>query len=122
MDLTSYQRCLRYCGGDAVMANNSANRRALTSWIPSVSDTVENWLNRKLQMQIAFVEYFDVRYHTFEFYPTYYPVTNIESAWTDSTGMWIGGQSQLSAISYHPSVNGAAITINFARPFESKNG
>jgi hypothetical protein len=36
--------------------------------------------------------------------------------------MWIGGQAQLSSISYHPSVNGAAITINFARPFESKNG
>ena len=122
MDLTSYNRCLRYCGGDTVMINNSTNRRALMSWIPSVSDTVENWLNRKLQIQIAYVEYFDVRYHTFEFYPTYYPVTNIESAWTDSTGMWIGGQSQLSSISYHPSVNGAAITINFARPFEAKNG
>jgi hypothetical protein len=36
--------------------------------------------------------------------------------------MWIGGQSQLSSISYHPSVDGAAITINFARPFEAKNG
>lgn len=122
MDLTTYNRCLRYCGGDSPLINNATNRRAITSWIPSISGKIEKYLNRGIQNQIAYVEYFDVRYHTFEFYPRYYPVVNIESAWTDSTGMWIGGQSQLSQISYHPSVDGAAITINFARPFESKNG
>lgn len=92
------------------------------SWLASVSTSIEHWLNRGIQQQTAFVEYFDVRFHTNEFYPYYIPVVNIESVYVDMLGMWTGGESQLSDISYHPGINGNSLVLIFARPFETKKG
>jgi hypothetical protein len=122
MLLSSYQRLLRYCGGDNVLTDNQVNRMQLMTWLASVSTSIEHWLNRGIQLQTAFVEYFDVRFHNNEYYPYYIPVTNIESVYVDFLGMWTGGQSQLSDISYHAGVNGNSLVLIFARPFETKKG
>ena len=121
MLLSSYQRLLRYCGGDTILADKAQNRQQLMGWLTAISVQIENWLNRGLQIQDA-IEYYDIRYHYFEFYPLRIPVTTIASIYTDSTGMWIGGESKLSEISYYPGTNGSSIVLNFARPFEAKRG
>ena len=92
------------------------------TWLPAVSAQIENWLNRGIQYQTGFTEYFDVRFHTNEFYPKYIPLVNIEDVYVDFLGMWDGMESQLSSISYHPGINGNSLVLIFARPFETKKG
>ena len=122
MLLSSYQRLLRYCGGDDVLVDNATNRRQLLSWLPAVSASIEHWLNRGIQSVTNYQEFFDVRFHTNEFYPKYIPVINIEDVYVDMLGMWDGRESQLSDISYHPGTNGNSLVLIFARPFETKKG
>jgi hypothetical protein len=122
MNLSSYQRLLRYCGGDKTLTDNATNRQQLMSWLPSVSDAVEHWLNRGIQIQTSFTEYFNVNFHTKEFYPKYIPVVSIDSIYVDSLGMWDGRESLLSSVTYHPGLNGNSIVLVFARPFETNKG
>jgi hypothetical protein len=122
MLLSSYNRLLRYCGADDILTDNANNRRQLMTWLPAVSKNIENWLNRGIQYQTGFTEYFDVRFHTNEFYPKYIPLINITDVYVDMLGMWDGRESQLSSISYHPGINGNSLVLIFARPFETKKG
>jgi hypothetical protein len=92
------------------------------SWLPSISSMVEHWLNRSIDLVTDFQEYFDVRFHTDEFYPKHIPVVSITDVYVDMLGMWDGRESLLSSISYHPGINGNSIKLIFARPFESKKG
>jgi hypothetical protein len=121
MYLSSYQRLLRYCGGDSILTDNAINRRQLGSWLPSISDAVENWLNRGIEIK-TITEYFDVNFNTNEFYPKQIPVISFTSVYSDSTGLWDGGESELSDDDYHAGTNNDSIVLTFARPYEARRG
>jgi hypothetical protein len=122
MLLSSYQRLLRYCGADSVLTDSAVNRRNLMSWLPSVSDAVENWLNRGLEIQAAAVEYFDVNFGYREFWPKYVPIISIASVYTDSQGMWDGRESLLSTDEYHYGTGNRSLVLASTQSFIAKNG
>jgi len=89
LQLSSYERMRRYLGDDDRQAITASvyKRRELLTWINSVSDAIERYLDRTLLID-DYTEYFRVRFGQTEFFPKAPPITAITSVYEDPLGLW----------------------------------
>lgn len=83
MLLTSLRRIRLSLG----LTDKTENNRRLTRWIASISNRIESFLNRELQLMER-TEYFDTLTLQTTYYPKAYPITEIESIYSDSEGLY----------------------------------
>jgi hypothetical protein len=97
MDLTSYMRMMRYVVGERenALTDDTAGRRNLLLWIPGVSAQIEAFLNRSIE-STSRTEYHDLEYAQREFLVAAYPATTLTSVYYDSTGLWDGGETEIT--------------------------
>ena len=114
MLLTSFERIRRYLadeGGDN-LSSSVQTKRDLSVWMPSVSNKIENYLNRELLIK-ARTEYFDINYADLQFWINAPPVTTLTTVKIDSSGQFDGGESTLvSGSDYYLSNKNDAIVLS----------
>ena len=81
--------------GEDTLENSLKNNRIITQWLTSTSKQIEFYLNRWLTIG-TYTEYFDLKYHKREFWVRATPVTGITSLYADPTGLFTGGESEIT--------------------------
>jgi len=100
MLLTSSNRLYRYIGDvDNSLTSSVANDRLLLDWITAVSQKVEGWLDRSIQIAER-TEYFDTMRGRLVYYPKAIPVTTLTSVYEDWTGLYSGTSESAITDSY----------------------
>jgi len=98
MNLTSYNRLLRYLaseGDTSNLSDTSANKRDLLGWIPAISGQIEKYLNRPLHIESR-TEYFDAGPDRTMYPLRAVPATTLTSVYVDYDGEWSGAESEIS--------------------------
>lgn len=121
MLLTSMRRARMFCAGaqSDPVSDTLSNNRLLASWLSSVSQMVENYLNRDIHIQ-AYTEYFDVLYGKIEYFLPAIPVITLTDVYHDNTGLWTGGESECS----NPYIgkDNRSIVLRYTLPWMCKKG
>jgi len=97
MQLTSYERLRRYIGDESAiggLTDSAINKRLLLTWIYSISDRVEQYLKRSIELTSR-TKYFDIGYAQKEFWVMGVPISTITSVKADSTGLFGGDETTL---------------------------
>jgi hypothetical protein len=94
MLLTSPRRVRSYLGGegDALTMASKTNRQII-QWLPAISSLIETHMSRCVLLQ-SYTEYLDVLYHKLEYWLKAIPISSITSVYSDSRGLWAGGEVQ----------------------------
>jgi len=121
LKLTSYERMRRYLasemGSNLTDDSTKYNKRDIEIWISSISQNVANFLNRELYIETR-TEYKDIGYSQLEFWIQAPPIITITSVYADSTGLWDGGESELS--DYYSGVEDASVILNYPESYSAK--
>jgi len=92
MRLTSYNRILLALGdGENALTDTVGHRRRFLSTIHSISNRVEQFLNRNLELK-SYTEFRDALPLTVEYFLQSQPVTTVASVHQDSTGLYDGSE------------------------------
>lgn len=93
MRLTSYNRVLlALSSGETSLEDNLEHKRRFLTLIPSVSNRVENFLNRNLELK-SYTEFKDSLPETKQYFILGIPITTITSIHQDSTGLYNGSET-----------------------------
>lgn len=97
MKLTSLRRMLAYVVGKSstAMTSNESNNRFILFWIKAVSNQIEKYLNRYIEINTR-NEYFDIKSDQREFFPKAIPVNSVSTVYYDVTGLWDGSETELT--------------------------
>ncbi len=95
LQLTSYNRMLRYIGSAAALTDTKTEKQTIVNWILSASKQVETFLGRWLAIA-AYTEYFDTpNEKTVQFFVKGYPVTTLTSVYISGDSLWDGSESEV---------------------------
>jgi len=121
MQLTSYNRMLRYLAGrgDKNMTSSVYNRRDILYWIPAISDRIKNYLNRTVEIESR-TEYFDSASTICELWVENSPVSSITSVKEDTTGQFSGNETTLSSTEYYIGVEESSVVLLYPRTYNAK--
>lgn len=121
MLLSSYERLRRYIGDESDiggLSDSAINKRLLLTWLGSISDRVEQFLHRSIETT-ARTKYFDVGYAQDEFWVLGVPISTITTIKADTTGLFVGDESTLTADSdYHIGTQGSSVVLLY-NPFHT---
>jgi len=93
MRLTSYNRVLiALSNGELALKDNLQHKRRFLTLISSVSNRVENFLNRTLELK-SYTEFRDSLPNTVEYFLQGVPITSITSVHEDNTGLFSGSET-----------------------------
>jgi hypothetical protein len=112
MLLTSLPRLRNYIGGSSdPLTDNIANNRELKMWLNTVSNSIEQYLNRSIEISSR-TEYFDVDgFGQNIFYPKAMPIVSITSLYEDSDGLFTGGESIIDDTDYNTGSDNNCIVL-----------
>lgn len=112
MNITSWTR-LRYmmADSDGPLEDSYANKRKYIPLISGISNSIEQHLNRDLQISSR-TQYFDVVISQREFFPRAYPITTLTSVYSDSRGLYDG--NEILEINPHIGKNDESIVLDTA--------
>jgi hypothetical protein len=91
----------------------------LSQWIGSVSQQVENFLNRFIAIQ-AYEEFFDMLYQRIEFFVRGYPIVTLTDVYTEPSGIWDGRETLLTDC--YIGENGSSVCFPISIPWINKKG
>jgi len=120
LQLTSFERMRRYFAamGQDPYASNPQAERELTLWIGPVSDKIEQYCNRTF-LSASRTEYFDVTYNRDEYWVDSPPVTTLTSVYQDTSGLWDGGESEITDC--HAGAQGLSVVLPWRFTWTARN-
>ncbi len=118
LELTSYERLRRYLAGSGsnLLTDSANNRRDILTWIASVSNKIQHYINRNVETG-TYTEYFDLKYGTKQFWVNSPDITSITSVKMDSIGKFDGGESTLDSSEYFIGTNNNTVTMVYTQPY-----
>jgi hypothetical protein len=90
--------------------DNPDNMRRVASWLPTISQRIEEYLNRRLHIE-QYTEYWDSREDMIEYLVLGAPIIQINSVCASSMGLYTGEEYLI--INYYISRFGSAISLNY---------
>jgi len=104
--LSSLERLRRYTDLDDTTANN----RLLSLYLTLTSRNIEKYCSTSFQKKSR-TEYFDVKGNRIAYFPSAIPVSSITSVYSDTTGLYSGGESALS--DYYIGVDDRSVVLDY---------
>jgi len=96
MLLTSLDRVLIHnSSGGKRIKKTIDNVGLLTQWIVSISDQINEWLERDVELKTGVIEFFDINKGRVRFYVSNYPITTLTKVERDNSGLFTGDETEL---------------------------
>jgi len=113
MLLTSYDRMIRYLGTPAqALTDTRGQRQTIVNWITSVSQSIENHLQRSLE-KTSRTEYFDaLKSHWVQYRVDAFPVDTLTDVYCDDTGQFDGAESEITDCIINAQSSGIILPIS----------